>query len=99
MRPTVLENNERTFKKLGVDSISFSPNWKIVKRLMQESLKRKGDFCWHCHTGYLRLPNADRSKIQCSTSIWESPLQNTRLISIIVIIRSRKLMRKGSTGL
>ena len=56
MRDTLKENNQRTFKKLGVDSISFSPNWNIVKRLMLESLKRKGDFCWHCHTGIFSYP-------------------------------------------
>src|SRR5947209_5392692 len=31
MRPTLLQNNEQTFKKLGVDVISFTPNWKLVK--------------------------------------------------------------------
>ena len=32
MRPNLLDNNERIFKKLGVDVISFTPNWKLVKR-------------------------------------------------------------------
>lgn len=50
-RPLVHENNLRTFKKLGVDVVEFTPNWKVVKLLMLESLKRTGDFCWHCHTG------------------------------------------------
>ena len=56
MRPTLRKNNERTFKKLGVDVISFTPNWKIVKRVMLEALIRKGDFCWHCHTGIFSYP-------------------------------------------
>ena len=56
MRPTLLKNNERTFKELGVDVISFTPNWKVVKRLMLEALVRKGDFCWHCHTGIFSYP-------------------------------------------
>ena len=34
MRPTLQKNNERTFKMLGVDVISFTPNWKVVKRVM-----------------------------------------------------------------
>lgn len=56
MRPNLLRNNERTFKTLGVDVMSFTPNWKVVKRLMREALIRKGDFCWHCHTGIFAYP-------------------------------------------
>lgn len=50
-RPLVEENNRRTFKKLGVDVLNFTPNWHVVRELMFEALKRRGDFCWHCHTG------------------------------------------------
>jgi N-acetyl sugar amidotransferase len=50
-RPLVEENNKRTFKILGVDVLTFTPNWHVVRELMLESLKRRGDFCWHCHTG------------------------------------------------
>ena len=50
-RPLVEENNIRVFKTLGVDILEFTPNWKVVKKLMLASLKRTGDFCWHCHTG------------------------------------------------
>lgn len=50
-RPLILENNTKIFKKLGVDVLQFTPNWKVVRKLMLESLKRAGDFCWHCHTG------------------------------------------------
>jgi len=50
-RPLVEENNNRTFKKLGVDVLEFTANWKVVKQLMLEALKRTGDFCWFCHTG------------------------------------------------
>src|ERR1700742_4148292 len=42
MRETLIENNTRTFKKLGVDVLNFTPNWQVVKRLMLESLRRKG---------------------------------------------------------
>ncbi len=56
LRPNLLENNERTFKLLGVDVISFTPNWRVVKLLMKESFMRKGDFCWHCHTGIFSYP-------------------------------------------
>ncbi|MCD4678597.1 MAG: N-acetyl sugar amidotransferase [Desulfobacula sp.] len=50
-RPLVHENNTRTFKMLGVDVFEFTANWHVVRELMLESFKRRGDFCWHCHTG------------------------------------------------
>lgn len=50
-RPLVNVNNSRTFKLLGADVLNFTPNWHVVRELMLESLKRRGDFCWHCHTG------------------------------------------------
>ena len=50
-RPLVKENNDRTFKILGADVLQFTPNWHVVRELMLEALKRRGDFCWHCHTG------------------------------------------------
>ena len=56
MRPVVEENAIKTFKILGADVIKFSPNPKIVKMLMFESLFRRGDFCWHCHTGIFAYP-------------------------------------------
>lgn len=50
-RPLVNENNTKVFKQLGVDVVNFTPNFHVVRELMLESLKRRGDFCWHCHTG------------------------------------------------
>ena len=50
-RPLVDENNTRVFKQLGVDVVEFTTNFQVVRELMLESLKRRGDFCWHCHTG------------------------------------------------
>ena len=50
-RPQLEDNNKRTFKLLGVDVVQFTPSWHVVRELMLESLKRRGDFCWHCHTG------------------------------------------------
>jgi len=73
MRPNLLENNERTFKKLGVDVISFSPNWNIVKSLMKESLVRKGDFCWHCHTGIFSYPMHIAIKFNVPLVFWGEP--------------------------
>lgn len=73
MRETLLKNNERTFKKLGVDTMSFTPNWKVVKRLMREALIRKGDFCWHCHTGIFAYPMHVAVKYQVPLIIWGEP--------------------------
>lgn len=56
MRPRTLENNIRTLRRLGVDFLKFTPNWHVVRKLMRESLSRKGDFCWHCHTGIFAYP-------------------------------------------
>lgn len=73
MRPNLLENNKKTFKKLGVDVISFTPNWKVVKRLMLESLIRKGDFCWHCHTGIFAYPMQVAIKYKVPLVFWGEP--------------------------
>jgi N-acetyl sugar amidotransferase len=50
-RPQLQENNTSVFKQLGVDVVEFTTNFHVVRELMLESLKRRGDFCWHCHTG------------------------------------------------
>lgn len=73
MRPNLLTNNERTFRALGVDVISFTPNWKVVKRLMMESLVRKGDFCWHCHTGIFAYPMHVAIKYNVPLVFWGEP--------------------------
>ncbi len=73
LRPTILENNARTMKKLGVDFLSFRPNWKVVQKLMLESLKRKGDFCWHCHTGIFAFPMQIAVKFNVPLLIWGEP--------------------------
>src|SRR3990167_2174977 len=73
MRENLLKNNERTFKQLGVDVISFTPNWKVVKRLMLEALTRKGDFCWHCHTGIFSYPMHIAIKFNVPLIFWGEP--------------------------
>jgi N-acetyl sugar amidotransferase len=55
-RPNLLESRNRALKNLGVDFLSFSPNWKLVRALMLKSFLEKGDFCWHCHTGIFSYP-------------------------------------------
>jgi len=73
MRDRLRENNVRTFKKLGVDVLSFAPNWKVVKRLMLEALRRKGDFCWHCHTGIFSYPMHIAIKFKVPLVFWGEP--------------------------
>lgn len=73
MRQGLLKNNERTFRKLGVDVISFTPNWQVVKRLMLEALVRKGDFCWHCHTGIYSYPMHVALQQQVPLIFWGEP--------------------------
>lgn len=73
MRETLIENNTRTFKKLGVDVLNFTPNWHVVKRLMLESLRRKGDFCWHCHTGIFSYPMHIAVKFGVPLVFWGEP--------------------------
>ena len=69
-RPLVHENNTRTFKKLGVDILEFTANWKVVKRIMLASLKETGDFCWHCHTGVFAHTMQIAVKFQIPLVIW-----------------------------
>lgn len=73
MRPGVLRNNERTFKQLGCEVHSFTPSWPLVRRTMLEALIRKGDFCWHCHTGIFAYPMHVALKERTPLIIWGEP--------------------------
>ncbi len=57
-------------KKTGADYLRFRPNWKVVRKLMLESLIRKGDFCWHCHTGVFSYPMHVAIKFNIPLIIW-----------------------------
>jgi N-acetyl sugar amidotransferase len=50
-RPLIEENNTSVFKQLGVDVVEFTTSFHTVRETMLEALKRRGDSCWHCHTG------------------------------------------------
>ncbi|MEN3033963.1 MAG: N-acetyl sugar amidotransferase [Aquificaceae bacterium] len=69
-RPKTLQNRTRTFRRLGVDVITFTPNWHIVRKLMLEALIRKGDFCWHCHAGVFAYPMQIALKFQVPLILW-----------------------------
>ena len=73
LRPTVIENTERTIRALGADFLKFRAGWKVVRRLMVESLKRKGDFCWHCHTGIFSFPMQMAIRFRVPLVIWGEP--------------------------
>jgi N-acetyl sugar amidotransferase len=55
-RPKHIETRDRILNKLGIDFLIFRPSWQIIKKVMMESLIRKGDFCWHCHVGITAYP-------------------------------------------
>tara|TARA_Y100001958_G_scaffold118822_1_gene85893 strand:- start:12905 stop:14080 length:1176 start_codon:yes stop_codon:yes gene_type:complete len=74
MRRNHEKNTKRVLKKLGADFIDFTPNWKIVKKLMFESFNRKTDFCWHCHTGIYSFPLQIALKYQVPLVLWGEPL-------------------------
>ena len=69
-RGRLLENRNRVLQALGVDFISFTPNWKLVKSLMLTSLRDRGDFCWHCHTGVNAFPVRTALEKNISLIIW-----------------------------
>ena len=56
LRPNLNKNVEKTLSKLGVDFLNYKSNFKLVQKIMLESLKRRGDFCWHCHVGISAFP-------------------------------------------
>ena len=72
-RPNLLENNKRTFRSLGVDVHSFTPNWHVVRKLMLQSFLEKGDFCWHCHTGIFAYPMWVAIRYQVPLVMWGEP--------------------------
>jgi N-acetyl sugar amidotransferase len=73
MRPNLEDNVKRTLRALGADILSFTPNWKIVQKLMLQSFLEKGDFCWHCHTGIFSYPMWTALEKRVPLIIWGEP--------------------------
>ena len=73
LRPQVQENSIRTFRTLGCDVQHFTPNWQVVRKLMFESLRRRGDFCWHCHTGIFSYPMWVALQTKVPLLFWGEP--------------------------
>lgn len=72
-RPKILEDTERTVKKLGADFLKFKSDWQVVKKLMKESLIRKGDIMWHSHCGIYAFPMHVAVKFNVPLLIWGEP--------------------------
>ena len=71
-RKAIIDNNTKTFANLGVDRITFSPNWHIVRQLMNRSLRDKGDFCWHCHSGIYSFPLHTAYQYEIPLILWNA---------------------------
>ncbi|HEY7639579.1 MAG TPA: N-acetyl sugar amidotransferase [Steroidobacteraceae bacterium] len=73
MRPNLEANVKRVMRKLGVDFLTFTPNWRIVQKLMLQSFLEKGDFCWHCHTGIFSYPMWIAIEKKVPLILWGEP--------------------------
>ena len=73
LRPGLDDNVKRTIRRLGVDIMTFTPNWKVVQKLMLQSLLEKGDFCWHCHTGIFSYPMRIAIEKKVPLIFWGEP--------------------------
>jgi N-acetyl sugar amidotransferase len=73
LRPNLNDNTTRTLRKLGCDFQTFTPNWKVVQKLMLQSFLEKGDFCWHCHTGIFSYPMWVALRNSVPLIIWGEP--------------------------
>ena len=70
MRPNLNDNTTKIFRELGADFHDFTPNWKIVQKLMLQSFLEKGDFCWHCHSGIFSYPMQVAVKFNIPLIFW-----------------------------
>ncbi len=73
LRPNLEANVKRIQRELGVDFHHFTPNWKIVRKLMLQSFLEKGDFCWHCHTGICSYPMQVAINYNVPLIFWGEP--------------------------
>ena len=72
-RPGMLRNRERVAKTLGVDMITFKPDWQTVKKTMRVSLERKGAIMWHSHCGIYAYPMQLAVKYKVPLIVWGEP--------------------------
>jgi N-acetyl sugar amidotransferase len=72
-RPEHLRNIDRVVRALGVDHITFRSNQEVIRKAMLETLKRKGDFCWYCHTGVCVFPIRTAIMYKVPLVVWGEP--------------------------
>ncbi len=73
LRPNLQRNTQKIMQKLGVDFHHFTPNWKVVQKLMLQSFLEKGDFCWHCHAGIFAYPMWVAIRYHVPLIFWGEP--------------------------
>jgi N-acetyl sugar amidotransferase len=73
LRPNLNDNTTKVLRNLGADFLSFTPNWKVVQKLMLQSFLEKGDFCWHCHTGIFSYPMHVAIRYEVPLIFWGEP--------------------------
>src|ERR1043165_4501091 len=73
LRPNLNENTTRALRNLGADFHAFTPNWKVVQKLMLQAFLEKGDFCWHCHTGIFSYPMRVAVEKKIPLIFWGEP--------------------------
>jgi N-acetyl sugar amidotransferase len=73
MRPNLHDNTVKVLRELGADFHSFTPNWKVVQKLMLQTFLEKGDFCWHCHTGIYSYPMWVAVRYKIPLVFWGEP--------------------------
>lgn len=72
-RPQHLENMERVVRELGCEQLTIKASDEIIKKTMKESLKRRGDYCWFCHTGIVASPFKVALMHRVPLIIWGEP--------------------------
>lgn len=72
-RPIHLQNVERVVRALGCEHVTFRAKDDVIRKTMLESLKRKGDFCWFCHTGVVAAPYKAAIMYNVPLIIWGEP--------------------------
>jgi len=72
-RPLHMENIERVVRALGCDHVTFKANDEVIKKTMLESLRRRGDYCWFCHTGVVATPFKVALMYKVPLLVWGEP--------------------------
>jgi N-acetyl sugar amidotransferase len=73
LRPNLNSNTQKVLRSLGCDFHHFTPNWKVVQKLMLQAFLEKGDFCWHCHTGIFSYPMWVAIRYNVPLIFWGEP--------------------------